>query len=510
MKETYMKSTALCALLLASAEAFGQGSWSQPIRITSGNDDEFHPTVADGFGWLSNSEEMLAYSRNGKDICILQTTSIGASWSDNVIAITTDSADNDFPSLVRPSYYSPQGITAMLVWQGRRGTNLEILYSRLVQGQWSGPEAITNNSIDDQHPHVGCNDSTFYVVWEQQGSILYSEYALNNWNTPLRLTEGGDTLNHLPQVGLQYQYPPPSDQPFVVWQRRKPNTRFYSLIASFRTSTGWSAPDTLLATGDNRRPRFFKYNYPGYLTLTWDTRVDSSTRFTTYGGNIWVSSGRATLGNISPLNSESDSIQNASVNGFMIITRSNPLSFLYSAGAWELPGNDSIGVGLHPIAPFGISRLSPIGAALNRNPTISQGTPASGGFWIRFWAVWEALVNNRWQLYASNAILIVDDVTEHPEQPSGFALHQNYPNPFNPTTTIRYSLPSHEGDGVRSHVTLKVFDVLGREVATLVDDKQEPGEHTTVWNPGQISSGVYFYRLVVGQHVEIRKAVFIR
>lgn len=88
--------------------------------------------------------------------------------------------------------------------------------------------------------------------------------------------------------------------------------------------------------------------------------------------------------------------------------------------------------------------------------------------------------------------------------PSEVVLHQNYPNPFNPSTSIKYQVPS------TNLVTLKVFDVLGREVATLVDDKQEPGEHTTVWNPGQISSGVYFYRLVVGQHVEIRKAVLIR
>ena len=71
-------------------------------------------------------------------------------------------------------------------------------------------------------------------------------------------------------------------------------------------------------------------------------------------------------------------------------------------------------------------------------------------------------------------------------QPSGFQLFQNYPNPFNPTTTIRFSLPQ------RSHVTLKVFDVLGREVATLVNRELNPGEHSVVLYASKLASGVYF------------------
>ncbi len=82
-------------------------------------------------------------------------------------------------------------------------------------------------------------------------------------------------------------------------------------------------------------------------------------------------------------------------------------------------------------------------------------------------------------------------VLEDPERISGYELMQNYPNPFNPTTTIRYSVPS------TSHVTLNVFNPLGQQIATLVNDEIEVGFHEVMFNAAGLASGVYFYRLSV-------------
>lgn len=88
--------------------------------------------------------------------------------------------------------------------------------------------------------------------------------------------------------------------------------------------------------------------------------------------------------------------------------------------------------------------------------------------------------------------------------PSAFQLSQNYPNPFNPSTAISYDLPA------ASVVTLKVYDVLGKEVASLVDGVQSAGSRTVRFDGSSLRSGVYFYRLQAGTFSETRKLVLIK
>jgi hypothetical protein len=93
--------------------------------------------------------------------------------------------------------------------------------------------------------------------------------------------------------------------------------------------------------------------------------------------------------------------------------------------------------------------------------------------------------------------------------PSTFLLSQNYPNPFNPVTTISYELP------VQTHVILKVYNIIGQEVGTLVNEIQRPGVYRVQWpgtnNAGKkVASGVYFYRLATHEFVQTKKLVMLR
>jgi len=88
--------------------------------------------------------------------------------------------------------------------------------------------------------------------------------------------------------------------------------------------------------------------------------------------------------------------------------------------------------------------------------------------------------------------------------PKEFGLMQNYPNPFNPATAISYQLIAN------SFVTLKVFDLLGREISTLVNQQMEAGKHHVNWNASNVPAGVYLYQLRVSGSVETRKAVVLK
>lgn len=100
--------------------------------------------------------------------------------------------------------------------------------------------------------------------------------------------------------------------------------------------------------------------------------------------------------------------------------------------------------------------------------------------------------------------LVTSVENENGELPSEYNLAQNFPNPFNPVTTIAYQLPQS------GRVSLIVYDLLGAEVATLVNSVQSAGIHSVRWNAANVASGIYFYRLRAGSFTQTRKLVVIK
>ncbi|OGU35411.1 MAG: hypothetical protein A2068_01480 [Ignavibacteria bacterium GWB2_35_6b] len=101
--------------------------------------------------------------------------------------------------------------------------------------------------------------------------------------------------------------------------------------------------------------------------------------------------------------------------------------------------------------------------------------------------------------------------------PEGFELHQNYPNPFNPSTKISYTIhtpsflpPLTKGRAGVGFITLKIFDVLGREIATLVNEKKTPGTYEISFDATGFSSGVYYYKLTSGSFSQTKKMLLLR
>jgi hypothetical protein len=160
---------------------------------------------------------------------------------------------------------------------------------------------------------------------------------------------------------------------------------------------------------------------------------------------------------------------------------------------------------------------SPIGYAVFSNKT-TQGTYARFTAAVSYsqsgtpdsCAIWFGIAGSNNATLHAGSMFTLDDlslsgiatgVAEQAAQPRAFSLSQNFPNPFNPTTLIRYQIAS------AGPVRLTVYDILGREVATLVDGIQPQGEHETRFDGGGLSSGVYLYRLQTDRFVQQRKMI---
>jgi hypothetical protein len=90
------------------------------------------------------------------------------------------------------------------------------------------------------------------------------------------------------------------------------------------------------------------------------------------------------------------------------------------------------------------------------------------------------------------------------EIPNYYSLSQNYPNPFNPSTSIKYTIPKA---GI---VTLKVYDVLGKEIALLVNETKQPGVYNVDFNASNLASGIYFYRIDAGDFSSVKKMILVK
>jgi hypothetical protein len=108
--------------------------------------------------------------------------------------------------------------------------------------------------------------------------------------------------------------------------------------------------------------------------------------------------------------------------------------------------------------------------------------------------------SNRFRTSAPSSV----ELSQQSGIPSDFELSQNYPNPFNPATSIQFALPSSQ------HVTLRVYDILGREETTLIDESLPVGRYTATWNAAAAASGTYFYRLTAGSFTLTKRMLLLR
>ena len=220
----------------------------------------------------------------------------------------------------------------------------------------------------------------------------------------------------------------------------------------------------------------------GYLNIqnnTLLTSLDKLSRITTIGGGLGIGY-NPLLTNLNGLNNLT-SVGDAFTNlGGMQIAYNNLLTEFCGLFAL-LNGGGLVGVG------FAISNVP----AQRYNVTGNSVNPTE-----------EEII--------AGASCVPLAVKETFGTPNSFELSQNYPNPFNPTTTISYSIPDVASDFSLSNVQLKIYDVLGKEVATLVNKQQNPGNYEVKFDASRLTSGIYFYQLKTGSFIQTKKMILMK
>jgi hypothetical protein len=205
-----------------------------------------------------------------------------------------------------------------------------------------------------------------------------------------------------------------------------------------------------------------------------------------------------------------DGVQSVSVTGFQVTADTIDV-----AAGWNMVG--SIGV---PVPAASVGSIP--GGLVSSNFfgfDIGYATAATiepgKGYWVKIAEAGKLVLSGSGNTpVASRLRMELEDVippappneefSAAGETPAGFTLGQNYPNPFNPSTLIRYEVPRS------SHVSLSVFDVLGREVATLVDEVKPPGAHAVSWDASGMTGGVYISRMTAGSFTQSGKLLLVR
>lgn len=203
------------------------------------------------------------------------------------------------------------------------------------------------------------------------------------------------------------------------------------------------------------------------------------------GGGVFLSTNNGTS-----WTAASTGLMNIEVHALAVSGR----NLFAGTGSWKTPGGVYLSTnnGTSWTAVDSGLTGSVVNALAVSGGNLFAGT-SGGGVWTRPWV---------WKRELVQMVTSVEPATS--EVPRQFRLAQNYPNPFNPSTIIKFELPK------TSQVSLTVYDVLGRQVAVLVNERREAGVYEVKFDGSGLSSGVYFYRLTAGSFVQTHKLLLMR
>lgn len=463
--------------------------------------------------YFSSSQNGCALGNNGT---FLRTTNSGQTWNPQNTGIGASIFQASFPN---SSDYFAVGDSGIVIKSSNAGNNWNVMYRQYP-------------FLDNFHSIYFINNSTGWCV-SDSGLVIKSTNSGYNWTLQYTPTKMNLFSVYFPSQntgwiaggGLSYINNNIVDSNVILyttnggsnWVKQFADTnRILNSLFFINQMTGWAVGAMgITVKTTNGGLNWIKYNgFNAYdLTCVFFTTPDTgwagggSWLFITSNGGInWVPRG-----------------------SFLYPTS---IDFINSSTGWVVTEYGKIGKTTNSGQNWSVQNLTPYGFSSICFTSAETGwitggpllkTTNAGTNWVEQTTPHASLGNNfiffsapdiGWAVGGNGTIIhtspLIGIKTIHNEIPNSFILYQNYPNPFNPITKIHFSIPLNKGELRGLSVRLSIYDILGREVAPLINQQLKPGSYEVDWDGTNYASGIYFYRLEAGDFVATNKMVLLK
>ena len=496
-----MKKIIFCLIYFLSLLASYPQSF-EIKQITSGDFDARNPLISSSSFWQTPLIYFEVHRNDSSNIAVMGYD-INTNTFNNMDFLTTGNA-------MRINLYEDfnQGI----VFQTNENGNWDIAYIPYTTGSWGPTIYLTNSSIDETNLSPFYTNDRFnlmnnYVLFQRSDTIFvleYDETVISEEPVFVNSTQ----YQYSNYIGI-YCFNAPNYYPrsgIHVVAVEIDSSGIRNLVYKYKPLIGqWEEKSIIKENCECRNPSLQFIEFSPYLIFE-DSTANGFRPFYVYDWEIEKDIDTIpglVNGNISNLITDQPDIitlNPSSINELEFF----PHSYFVNDGS-------NLKIRLNALEQGAVVGDTLIDIQINPS-SMSIGAIGMTGDEI-FYTIWEDSSEGHIQLFGRRQLYPVGDVSEEGTV-DGFLLGQNYPNPFNPSTKIKYFIPE------MSEVTLKIYDVLGNEIATLVNEEKPAGEYEIEFNISKLSegisakggyaSGVYFYQLKVGAFLQTKKMVLLK
>ena len=410
----------------------------------------------------------------------------------DTFAVIKRVTDNNYMN-INPQLISSND-SLFIIYQTNKNGNWDIAYQVYKNNQLSPVYFAADSSADEINPVVSyVQEGSFsspiqFVSYEKRNSV----YIKNIHNPGLPETEifHVDDSTKYSQVSLDNSN---YFLDYLVAARKIVNGKSSIVYKEF-SSDIWGNENVLVNSGNCRNPKIQEINWRTGLSYTDDINGKS---------NII-------------LIEEFKQVDTLKLFGYPLYNYNNFWTFQpiiissrqdfynYVPYTCSASNNDSLFIRVNK-DEFGWNHSDTLIYTTVKNSTLHLGSMGMYSLGSVFYTFWEDSINGKIQIFGRRDIEPIGSVNDK-YSPSEFTLNQNYPNPFNPATVINFNL-LHRGK-----VTLNVYDIMGRQICTLLNEDKPTGNYTIYFDSKKfnLSSGVYFYRLVTGKNSAVKKMILLK